>query len=539
MSEFVRLLQLIVAKLYAFLFRHPFAALASAVFLLAVIILPQQIAALTERRITVLVGPKSGSSDRRVREIIKYLQTHPGAAYWSRRYVLTSEATQGYEENRRRVNEDDTGTVIGFSHDGFTSAHNVRTMFPLTDSYLHIFINKSISPGSMKRTIEKVIVPNREKLKGKVYLGPDQSGTRQLAQLVLKHYGLKPEELEKAGTGAWEWNDAASELIDGNILMFFWVTPIEPNSRVIARLGDSGKCCMIGMENIDGIRIGSPFLLSRTFPKTSYSASSDLCNDELHTIASKNVIICSSAMSDTDAYFLAGIVREALRGEIPEIQWGRTSPQQIESDALTFYLHPGAKLLKDGQTPGWLSGLRWLWVFIVSPILLMALIDGAKLLSDRWGPSNAAPAPDVVSPPPPTPSKAASDSKSSIEDVGDTTSDPHSPREKLNAALEDARRILLTSSRSVEDRIAAIQILSRHLDEYREAGPALVETIADETAPTILRLEAIYFMEACPRWEPSFEPLLTRAKQSPPAEIAKRVEALTRKLKKKSASSTT
>ena len=59
-------------------------------------------------------------------------------------FSVAVEATGGYDENRRRVSEDEKGNLVGFAYDGFGDSENVATILPLDNRYLHILCPKGI-----------------------------------------------------------------------------------------------------------------------------------------------------------------------------------------------------------------------------------------------------------------------------------------------------------------------------------------------------------------------------------------------------------
>ncbi len=325
------------------------------------------------REIVFLTGPVGGSGADPAQRIAEHA-AYRSAKLLGGRYHLRVQTTNGFEENRRRVGQDRDGLSVAFAHDGFGDASNVAILLPLEWNYLQLLCTKKFRegiPGKEGGESKLTLSDLQDKMTpGRVYLGPNESGTRQLAELVLSSYGHNPHRL--ASTGIADWHDMRAALYVGNIDVAFYSGP--PNAPIIKAIADDEKCLLIGLDGTrNAIAQQNYQLLSATLQPNLY-ATNGFCPHAIETIASRRVLICSRAMSESDAYFLANVASEALQDSM-EIKWQNMVPDPTNKEAkpLAYTVHPGAARLRDKQSaPGWLTS--WPTILIAMGIFVLGEI---------------------------------------------------------------------------------------------------------------------------------------------------------------------
>ena len=95
------------------------------------------------------------------------------------------------------------------------------------------------------------------------------------------------------------------------------------------------------------------------------------CPQPVQTVSAKRVLMCSSLMSATDAFYLAQQLQLALG--ISKVGWS----QDQESDR-TYPLHPGASILEQSKRPNWLEGVSFIWLTFGVWIALSAVTEIAR-----------------------------------------------------------------------------------------------------------------------------------------------------------------
>ena len=339
--------------------RHSMALVGSAIVVLALMTLWSLYRDWRTTEFTLLVGPGGGTTEddaRFIKNRIEKQSSAIGAAY-----VVTLQETQGSEEVRRLVNGDDTGRLLGFGHDGFGKAENVRILLPLENIYLHILARRGFLKDIVRKDAnEKVtfasIMKRPELLKpGRISLGPIDSGTRQLAELVMDRHLPDGVDIGRYQTnGVANWHDMRAALNNDRIDVAFYGGRLD--AGIVKNIASDGNSVLVGLdEDRDAITQGQQHLLPESFKANSYS-NGGFCPSEIKTFASRRVLLCSAKMSESTAYFLASNAREAMRVVVPDIDWVNPPPDAPRSQGLTYRIHPGADRLRTGSP---LAGVPW------------------------------------------------------------------------------------------------------------------------------------------------------------------------------------
>lgn len=365
--------------------------------------------------VTLLTAPRGGSAERLGYILEKRLERPEIWEPQKRRFELVSKETQGFAYNRQQVETDYTGTLIAMGHDGFASADNVRILLPLESSYLHVVVNRSQcekalgdlrrelhacadasdrTPATTVTTLGELAPLLRSPFAAeKVFFGRDLSGTREVAEFVLKHYDIPVEHVDCKQE--YNWKQMRRALLDGNIWLGFHVAPLGfPPLREIA---SSGGCGLLGIDDAEGMRTLAPHLGIGTVSRHAYGLSRNggrpFCEQTLQTVTARQVVLCSRYMSASNAYWLATQIKNAIREEMPAIEWeSPLRPDPTQPRGFVYLLHPGTRALKDETTHWYHFVPSWLW----QPIFVIMVMFGAaavKRFNDKIANRTAAPSP--------------------------------------------------------------------------------------------------------------------------------------------------
>ncbi len=389
-----------------------------------------------QNRFQLLTGPKGGVGPTSANLILNHAK-HGSLEGNTTGLFLEETSTQGYEENRSRIAEDTTGHLFGFAHDGFGNSSNVRVLLPLDDSYLHIvcrrkFLHQACNGSSCdpdspifdrndegdlfvssRKDTKSKLTPKPEegalcrKLsrvsletiidwadainhRPKVSLGPTQSGTRQLSEIVMEHFHQVADR-DYIKHDVNDWLELRNGLRLGHIDIGFYLGPL--GSHVIKEIESDETAVLVHLQHVEAIVARHTQISYTEFPPHLYGyrpcpsfrnktganktganeaganeASSDILPPfcaGLSMLKTRKVLICSTAMPTSDAYALATLTRNALSSQVPQLRWTDADTDVVKR-RLSYALHPGAVLLRDNTTPGWFNTFwekYWLALF--------------------------------------------------------------------------------------------------------------------------------------------------------------------------------
>lgn len=382
--------------------RHSMALIGSALVVLAAMTLWSWYRDFRTTEYTILVGPGGSMSEDDARQIKRRIESQ--SSWIGADYRVVMQETQGFEEVRRLINADETGRLFGFAHDGFGNAENVRVLLPLDRNYLHVvarreFLKKLVEPSSPTPSAEGTApltpgdVTERKTLEGPITfadlaaykkqfspgrwsLGPPDSGTRQLAEIVMKRYGLDANLYQTNGVKSWY--DMRAALNNDAIDVAFYSSRMDAD--IMKLIAADGSSVMIGLDgDRDAIIQGQWHLQKQVFNKNSY-ANSGFCPAALETFSSRRVLLCSSSMTEPTAYFLAKHSRDALRTVVPEIDWVNPPADAPQSTGLTYQIHPGAELYRN-KSP--LGGVPWNSNYLLMTLALWLVTEIVQSANKR------------------------------------------------------------------------------------------------------------------------------------------------------------
>ena len=430
--------------------RHSMALIGSALVVLAAMTLWSWYRDFRTTEYTILVGPGGSMSEDDARQIKRRIESQ--SSWIGADYRVSTQETQGFEEVRRLINADETGRLFGFAHDGFGNAENVRILLPLDRNCLHVVASREflesigetrtseaatwasmvLAPIDVRRrkplktpiTFADLAAHREHFLPGRWSLGPPDSGTRQLAEVVMQRYGLDANRYQTNGVKSW--HDMRAALNNGDIDVAFYSSRMDAD--IMKSIAADGNSVLIGLDgDRDAIIQGQWHLQKQVFNKNSY-ANSGFCPTALETFSSRRVLLCSSSMTESTAYFLAKHSRDAMRTVVPEIDWENPPPDAPQSVGLTYRIHPGAERLRTNSP---LGGVPWNSNYLLMTLALWIVTElvqsankrlRSKPAEDGGPPSEATP---VGNEPPATsaPAAAAAPDPAAVEAASRATYD--------------------------------------------------------------------------------------------------------------------
>jgi len=350
-----------------------------------------------QRRVILYTSTASGDARRMGDQIQRHFEEHKPSSLVN--FQIEVRPSEGLHENRSRVADAKPGDlVMGFDQDGFEPPNSVRTLIPLTEFYLHLVVRAAdVAKAEAMRTWGGWgwwVLPKRPEAAGPAaptfnllrdlwktrsdelpagdsgprrsrklptcYLGPKGSGSRQLGERIVQHYGL-PLAVVDYGSHI-DWTTAYRMLREGYIDLIFDASDL--GSPYLTDRAKEGGYALIGLDEIDGLVATHNSFLKRKIPRGTYVPDASFCKADLNTVATQRLIICPKSMSSFDAYYLTTGIREALRQEIPDVRWEKTEGA-TRPIGLVVPLHDGVEeYRKSGSRPLlWVNSLfekHWL-----------------------------------------------------------------------------------------------------------------------------------------------------------------------------------
>ncbi len=212
-----------------------------------------------------------------------------------------------------------------------------------------------------------------------VYLGLDKSGARQVAKIVLKHHHVDVEAVDCRRQ--YDLKEVQYALVDGSIDVAFIIGRL--GSESIQFLADSQECYLLGLDgDVEGLTDANRFLRTTSISKHVYGTN-DFQPAAINTVAANEVLICSSAMSKTDGYWLTSSVNEFLVSHCPEEVEARNLALDEKPPWFKYPQHAGAKAFADGSAPWFVQSTNYVLLMVLLPAIL-ALLQRAPRAIVQW-----------------------------------------------------------------------------------------------------------------------------------------------------------
>jgi TRAP-type uncharacterized transport system substrate-binding protein len=340
------------------------------------------------KEIVVYTGPWGGAYREQGQLISSELERYsPG--HFGSGYRLTPRATGGFEDNQRHLLQDDRGKSVGFVTDGFGGPEEqskLRVLVPLEHNVLHIFCGLEFlrrvlpagDPVAQLLTLDE-LAPHLIGERGRVYLGPLGSSTRQAAELVLQQHGLSQLSVSTHGVANYEEMRAA--LATGHIVLAFYCGP--ENAPVVKGIASDGTCRLVGLNGShQGTIATAKGFLAHTIHKHTYRTG-PFCSDDLATVKTQAVLACSKAMPDADAYAIIAAASTALSGQMrPDWRIGAYDHwnRQLDQPKTVLTLHSAAEIFLRGAQP---STMLTTMTYLLSTFGVWLLVELLKWVTAR------------------------------------------------------------------------------------------------------------------------------------------------------------
>ena len=224
----------------------------------------------------------------------------------------------------------------------------IRCLLPLHTELFHFFASTSSDINRVRDLIGK-----------RVMIGAEDSGTRRLALMLLRHYEVSLEQL----TVIEESPDRAIALMeDGELDALFHVGDIKSTlskqllQTDIARLVSFGEDA--GWNNdIRALEVSYPFLERATIPRNLYVTNQGKGKPEaaVHTFGLRSMLVCRSDLPYDVAKQVVSAVFTNRAQVMQSCPAARQITEQFDRDQLHFPLHPGAAAYYDRYEPSFLE----------------------------------------------------------------------------------------------------------------------------------------------------------------------------------------
>jgi hypothetical protein len=193
-----------------------------------------------------------------------------------------------------------------------------------------------------------------------------------VSELVLRQYGVDISAVDVRGSD-WSLDDAARAMRRGDIDVGLFSVGL--GSNALNSLAADGRFALVNLERADALVAAFPYFDKTTIPAGAYAAHSKFPQSPVTTIASYELLICSSELSERRAYQIVSALfsrSSELMRAFPLL----TQLSQVDPEKNFYYpLHPGAATFyRRSREP---SVLSWQ---LVAGIMTYAVTTGTWLL---------------------------------------------------------------------------------------------------------------------------------------------------------------
>ncbi|RPI81523.1 MAG: hypothetical protein EHM42_10485, partial [Planctomycetaceae bacterium] len=310
-----------------------------------------------QKEIVLLTGPAGSSSwyvGNRIGSELQQSQQLPGI-----NYAVRIESIGGFEATETRISADVEGSTIGFLQNRARDSSSLRTLLPLDYDYLHVlcrvgFLASQIPETSSNYRFEAI----EPRLKpGRVFVGPQGSGTRQMAARIFRHFGVNEAGFETLlAPSISDWEQGRAALSRDAIDLMFYLGPI--GSTTISRIVDDKSAVLVDLGEFQQALVQHEnfAVWPVAFSRNSYNASRwshetdralgtvpdfvdaglreawparrefQFCPNELQTVAARRLLVASDKMSRDDAFQIAEATKAAIGGDSRVIGFWEPQP---------------------------------------------------------------------------------------------------------------------------------------------------------------------------------------------------------------------
>jgi hypothetical protein len=199
----------------------------------------------------------------------------------------------------------------------------LRALMPLYKSPLHIVARKNLEISDVRQ-----IKPH-----AKVYMGPDGGATAFLAQLILDHYAIPVERVNKN----LNFKQAMQQIINGQIDIAFFLVGL--NSEAVRPISQYEHLTLLTIEHAVAITVLYPYLEVVSIPASTYKVSSS----EITTLGTKTILVVSTDLSDNQVYQIASKLAGSIHDLLRDVPLNATKITESTPQKELYYpLHDGA-----------------------------------------------------------------------------------------------------------------------------------------------------------------------------------------------------
>ena len=372
---------------------------------------------LGQQQLVLFVGPPGSTTARIGQDMVERFAATRNTNGVN--YRVSLEPTAGTFSIRERMGLESSRIPLGFIEDGQETGpqtNTLRALLPMDWDYLFIVCRRGwLKENSITKakTLFDIVPKLAKSRSGRIFIGPEKSGTAEMARVVMKKFeGIRDEQYSK---GIGDWREMRMALKADEIDLAFYSGPI--GSETLSELASDGNCLLLGLgpiteaiEQETGAKYlaaqlppnqeiaqiplapapADPGLQEAEFPAAEDALRLPFCQAGLDTIASRRVLACPATLSAGDAYQLGNAALELLRIKGYEINlkaddlpYGSGRKGGI---SLRMPPHEALSLMRQGVAPFvWRQVTTWpSWLQSVATLLIGLMgLDLLRMLARR------------------------------------------------------------------------------------------------------------------------------------------------------------
>ena len=294
-------------------------------------------------KITIEAGPKGGFFDSTALMLKEKLKKHKIDAT-----IINSEQTSKIISN---VNDLKNHVDVGFiAHEVKPGQYqNVKSLGSIIMDPLFIFQRKELnakSPADFQGL--------------KLGVGPVNTGGRMITDIVLKEYGINPEN---ASYEEFSLNAMVAALSTGKIDVGFFLQPT--NNEIIEQLGTSGLVKLVTVEHAPALVKKNGFLHHLTIDRGAFNLMGELPSTDIQMVGVPVTVIAKEELHPAIVTLISLALKDAFRGPTLVSNRGAFPSMEFERD---LNIDPAAeKIYKNGT--GYVPFLYRIFNFWVAGVL--------------------------------------------------------------------------------------------------------------------------------------------------------------------------
>lgn len=295
------------------------------------------------RKISIEAGPKGGFFDSTALLLKEKLKEHNIDAT-----VINSEQTSKIITN---VNDPKNPVDIGFiAHEVKPGQFpNVKSLGSIIMDPLFIFQRNELNaktPADFKGM--------------KLGVGPTNTGGRIITDIILKEYGISPDN---ASYEVFSLNAMVAALKTGKIDVGFFLQPT--NNEIVAELGNSGLVKLVTIEHAPALIKKNGFLHHLTIDRGAFNLMKDLPSSDIQMVGVPVTVIAKENLHPAIVTLVSLALKDAFRGPTLVSNRGAFPNMEFERD---LNIDPAAdKIYKNGT--GYVPFLYRIFNFWVAGVL--------------------------------------------------------------------------------------------------------------------------------------------------------------------------